>query len=84
MDAINFLGFVAAALTTASFLPQVIKSWKTKRTQDISLPAFLVLGTGQFLWATYGIVTNQPPIWIANTITFTLVLSILILKRKHG
>ncbi len=84
MDSINFLGFIAATLTTASFLPQVIKSWKTKRTQDISLPAFLVLGSGQFLWATYGFVTNQPPILIANAITLALVLSILFLKKKHG
>lgn len=84
MDTISILGFSAAALTTISFLPQVLKCFKTKRTKDISLPAFVTLGTGVFLWFIYGILTGQAPVWLANGITGILVVSILVLKIKHG
>ncbi|MBI2592641.1 MAG: SemiSWEET transporter [Candidatus Colwellbacteria bacterium] len=84
MDFITILGFVAGILTTTSFLPQVIKSWKTEETKDISLPMYIIFTTGAFLWLIYGILLNQPPIYVANGVTLILVSSILILKIKHG
>lgn len=84
MDFITILGFVAGVLTTFSFLPQVIKIWRTKSTKDISLPMYVIYTTGIFLWLVYGVLLNQSPIYIANIIAFILVSSILILKIKHG
>ncbi len=54
-DAITALGLAAAALTTAAFLPQVIKTWRTRQTRDISLGMVSVLRLGIILWFTYGI-----------------------------
>ena len=77
------LGLVAGLLTTASFLPQVIKSWRSRRTQDISLVTFLVLSGGTLLWLLYGIIKNDIPIILANGITFILVMIIIALKIKY-
>ncbi len=50
MDFVNAIGLTAGALTTAAFLPQVVKTWKTRSTKDISLGMFLVLCSGIALW----------------------------------
>jgi MtN3 and saliva related transmembrane protein len=84
MDLVTILGFVAATLTTVSFLPQVVKTWKTKRTKDISLPMYITFAVGVFLWLIYGLILNSPPIIAANIVTLILSSCILILKIKHG
>ena len=81
---VSLIGFVAGGLITISFLPQVIKSWKTRQTKDISLPMFLFSTTGNFLWLIYGIFLKEPPIFIANGFTFLFSLSIVFLKLRHG
>ncbi len=84
MNYITILGLVAAACTTISFLPQVIKVWKTKSTKDISLGMFSLMTIGLFLWLYYGILTIQIPIILANAISFILALIILIFKLKYA
>ncbi|MBI4712614.1 MAG: SemiSWEET transporter, partial [Planctomycetes bacterium] len=69
------LGLVAAAFSTGSFLPQVIRSWKTKRTHDLSLITLLMLFVGSILWFTYGIILKDIPIIVANGIINILLLS---------
>jgi len=81
---ITFIGYIAGILNTACFLPQVIKSWKTRHTKDLSLPMYLLNATGGLLWLIYGIATEQSPIFIANGVALTLVLSIVFLKIRHG
>ncbi len=83
MDYLTILGLIAGLCTTASFLPQVIKSWRSHRTRDISLVTFLVMSTGILLWLFYGIIKTDLPIILANGITFILVLIILVLKIKY-
>lgn len=83
MDYVTLIGFLAGILVTVSFVPQVIKAWKTKHTRDISLIMFILFTTGVFLWLVYGIFLNSLPIILANTVTFILALSILILKIKY-
>jgi MtN3 and saliva related transmembrane protein len=83
MSWISIIGFVAGALNTFCFLPQVIKIWKTKETKDLSLLMYIALTVGTVLWLTYGLVLNQPPIWVANGVALTLTVSILYLKIKH-
>ncbi len=80
----DWLGFTAAALTTASFIPQV---WLTLRTRDvsgISLGMYAVFTAGVFLWLIYGIVEDSWPIIVANTVTFGLAASVLLLRLRHG
>jgi MtN3 and saliva related transmembrane protein len=79
---VNFIGYVAATLTTISFLPQLIRVVKLRSARDISLGMFLIFTTGTGFWLIYGIVSHSPPVWIANALTFALSLSILILKLR--
>lgn len=83
MENITILGFVAAALTTISFMPQAVKTIKTKHTKDISLGMYIVLTTGVFLWFIYGIFINDLPILLANGVTLLFIVTILIMKIKY-
>ena len=76
------MGFFAAFCTTISFLPQVIKVYKTRSTKDISLYMFLIFTIGTFCWLIYGIIESSLPIIIANTITLILSAIILLYKIK--
>ena len=82
-DATTVLGLDAASLTTAAFLPQVIKIWRTRKTRDISLGMFLVLCAGIGLWLVYGILRNDFPLILANAVTLVLAGTILLLKLKY-
>ena len=77
-------GFIAAALTTIAFLPQVIKTWKTKKAEDVSIVMLLLFITGLLFWIIYAIETNALPVLIANIITCMLNLTILTLKLIYG
>ena len=79
----SLVGYAAGILATAAFVPQVLKTWKTKSTKDISLVMFITFTTGIFLWLVYGILISSWPIIIANIVTFTLASIILILKLKY-
>ncbi len=79
---ITYIGYAAAIFTTASFIPQVYKLWKTRKTKGLSLPMYLIYATGVFLWTVYGIMLNNIAIIAANCITFILVLPILIMEVK--
>ena len=73
-------GFIAAALTTIAFLPQVIKTWRTKKANDVSIVMLLMFITGLIFWIIYAIQTNALPVLIANIITLILNMMILTLK----
>ncbi len=81
---ISIIGLLAGTCTTASFFPQVIKTFKSKETKDLSLSMYIVLATGIFLWTVYGILNNDLPIIIANGISFILATIVLALKLKYG
>ena len=78
------IGFLAAAFTTISYIPQVMKTLKTRETKDISLLMFVILSSGLFLWLVYGILLNDLPIIIANGITLVLASVVLFLKIRYG
>lgn len=82
MSVTFWIGIAAATLTTCSFLPQAIQTFKTKDTSGISLTMYLLFVTGIVLWLIYGIILKEPPLIIANTITLTLSASILYMKIK--
>ncbi len=83
MNTTAILGYVAGALTTIAFLPQVIQTWKTKSTKDISLVMFVTFCTGVFLWLIYGFLIGSYPVIIANIATLLLAMIILSLKIKY-
>ena len=83
MDIYEILGLIAAILTTAAFVPQVYKTWKTKSVDDISLTMYSVLFVGLILWLIYGISLNSLPIIIANSVTGVLVLLVIIFKFRY-
>jgi MtN3 and saliva related transmembrane protein len=80
MDFVTTIGLFAGALTSLSFLPQVIRVWKTHSTKDLSLSMFLLFIAGLVLWLTYGICLGQLPVIIANGVTLVLAMIILIFK----
>lgn len=84
MGSVTFLGLAAGFCTTLAFLPQVVKIWRTRSTNDISLGMFLLLVSGLALWLAYGIILHDLPLIAANGVTFALAATILIFKVRHG
>ena len=80
---IELVGTVAAILTTVSFVPQVMRAWRTKSTNDLSLWMLLAFTAGVGLWTVYGIGLGKPPIIIANAMTFGLALILIALKLRY-
>jgi len=77
---VEFYGYFAAILTTLAFLPQLIKTIRTKKAEDVSLITLIMFLTGVLSWIIYGYKILSTPILIANIITFILNLLILIFK----
>ena len=77
---VDIFGYFAATLTTAAFLPQLIKTLKTKKAEDVSLITLLMFITGLIFWIIYGYKISSVPILAANIITFILNFLILISK----
>ena len=81
---IDLIGSVAAVLTTASFIPQVWHSFKTRDVSGISLGMYSVFTVGVALWLVYGLLLWSWPLIIANSITLALAATILGLKLRFG
>jgi len=81
---IEFFGYFAAVLTTLAFIPQLVKTLKTKKAEDVSLTTLIMFLTGVSAWIIYGIQISSKPILIANIITFLLNFLILIFKLIYS
>jgi MtN3 and saliva related transmembrane protein len=81
---LTWMGLLAAFFSTAAFVPQVVKTWRTRSTKDISLVMFTVLMMGILLWLAYGIIIRDIPLIVANGATLLLAGTILFFKLKHG
>lgn len=79
---VRTIGFIAGALTTLAFVPQVIKSWRTRSAGDFSLTMLVAFTSGVGLWLTYGILLREPPIILANAVTLLLAVMLLWMKLK--
>lgn len=84
MDYIFVIGSVAAVLTTAAFLPQVIKAHNSHHTKDLSIAMYVMLSAGLILWTCYGVALHSLPVILANLITLGLALYLIYLKLKYG
>jgi len=80
----EWIGGIAATLTTCSFIPQVWRVLQTRHTKDISLGMYALFTGGVALWLVYGILLGAWPIIIANCITLVLAGMVLVLKLRFG
>lgn len=76
------LGIIAGTCTTIAFVPQVVKTYKSRSAKDLSTGMFLIFWTGVVLWLIYGIAVNDLPIIVANLMTLVLASIMLVLKFK--
>ena len=79
----NVVGGAAALLTTGSWLPQVVKTWRSRSARDFSWSYLAMFATGVTLWFVYGLLRRDPVIVAANGITVLLVLSIALVKWRE-
>ena len=79
----SVLGYVAATLTTLAFLPQVLKVWRTRSAEDISLVTYSMFCLGVALWLVYGLLTRDGPIIVSNVVTLALAGSVLVLALRY-
>lgn len=80
----EIFGFAAAFLTTVSFIPQATMTIRTKNTSGISRGMYFMFTLGVALWLVYGIYLASWPMIVANTVTFLLAATILLLKLRYG
>ena len=81
---LEWMGYLAAACTTLSFVPQAAKTIRTRDTSGISLWMYVVFTFGIACWFGYGILLGSWPMIASNAVTFVLAATILALKLKHG
>ncbi|MDK2957240.1 MAG: MtN3 and saliva related transrane protein [Desulfovibrionales bacterium] len=81
---VEAIGLFAGACTTLSFLPQVIKAWRSRSTKDISLAMFVLFAAGVSSWLIYGLLIDSLSVILANAATLILVLAMLAMKRRYG
>ena len=80
---VTLIGFAAALCTTFSYVPQVLKCWKTHSAGDLSLKMILTLSTGLSLWVVYGFMQEDMVIVGANTLSLLFLANLLIFKLKE-
>ncbi len=80
---IDLLGYAAAFLTTASFVPQAWKVIRTRETHALSLAMYVMFSSGVALWLAYGILLASWPLIAANCVTLLLALIILVMKIRE-
>jgi MtN3 and saliva related transmembrane protein len=78
----TLVGYTAAFCTTAAFIPQALKVYKTRQTRDISLGMFSLMTAGLVFWLVYGLQLNAAPIIAANSVTLVFAVYIFIMKLK--
>ena len=84
MDWTTILGLLAGTLTTAAFFPQLLKTWKSKSADDVSLGMLITFCIGVLLWLVYGLAIGSVPVIAANVVTLLLAGAILMLKLRYG
>jgi MtN3 and saliva related transmembrane protein len=80
----QIIGLAAGILTSASLIPQVIKTIKQKKADDISLKTLLVLLAGQILWVVYGILKSDMPIIATNSFSILVDVTMVVLRIKYN
>ena len=77
------VGYIAGTLTTASFLPQVLQSFRSRSCRDLSFAMLFVMGTGTALWTLYGVMLRRLPIILPNVVSVCLIASLIVMKAVY-
>lgn len=83
MTLTDLIGTLAAILTTISFLPQALHTFRTKDVRGISLSMYSAFTLGVALWLIYGLLLGAWPVVIANVVTLALASTILVMKLRY-
>ena len=84
MNGTEILGYAAGAITSLTFLPQVIKTWKERSAKDISLLMFIIAAINEVMWIVYGALLDNGVIIITNAIVLTMSLIMISLKFRYS
>lgn len=83
IEAKDLIGAAAATLTTVAFIPQALKTFRTRDVRGISLGMYALFVTGLALWLVYGILQQDWPVILANAVTLTLAGAVLAMKLRY-
>ena len=83
MQFVDILGYSAGAITSLTFLPQVIKTWKSKSAKDVSMGMFLIAALNEVMWIVYGVLLNNWVIILTNSVVLSMSLVMIFLKIKY-
>jgi MtN3 and saliva related transmembrane protein len=83
MTLTNILGYSAGVVTTLTFLPQVVKTWKVKSAQDVSLWMFIIAATNEVMWVGYGLLKDDWVIILTNVIVLLMSFTMIYLKFRY-
>ena len=78
----ELVGFLAGSLTTISFVPQVVKTWRTRSAGDLSLGTLLIFSLGVMMWLTYGVLLHSWPMMLSNALTLAESAFLIVMKLR--
>ena len=84
MPFVDILGYTAGFITSLTFLPQVIKTWKERSARDISLMMFIIAAVNEAMWIVYGILLNNMVIILTNVTVLTMALIMIYFKLRYN
>jgi len=80
---VEIIGIIAGVLSCTTFLPQIIKTYKSKSTEDVSLLMFIIAALGSALWLIYGVLIQSFALTFTNVIVLIFSLIMLFFKIKY-
>jgi MtN3 and saliva related transmembrane protein len=83
MTGVDILGYAAGAITSLTFLPQVIKTWREKSAKDVSLLMFIIAAVNEVMWIAYGALLDNWVIILTNSIVLAMSLTMIYLKLRY-
>ena len=84
MNGVDILGYAAGAITSLTFLPQVVKTWKEKSAKDVSLMMFIIAAINEVMWIVYGALLDNWVIILTNAIVLSMSLIMIFLKLRYN
>ena len=79
----DIIGIIAGILVLSSFIPQIVKAYKTKKMSDVSAHLMILIASGMFLWVIYGFIRSDPVIIGTNAAGFALNITLLVMKTGY-
>jgi MtN3 and saliva related transmembrane protein len=83
-ETIDLVGYIAATLTTAAWVPQIVRTWRSRSADDLSLGMLTIFTIGVALWLLFGLALGSRPVVVANAVTLALSLLLVGLRLRFG